>query len=135
LPRYYLARCRLALGDAEAALKAAEDTLEHSPDEDLEHRTLATRGAALHHLERFDEAAAAYRLAGDEEKAREMEHWAEVKRTNETSRAHCEARRAELESLLEESRDLEGTETWKALKREYETFLDSCAAFFLESSS
>lgn len=132
LPHYYAARCDLALGQADRALGALAAALERSPDADLEGRILAARGSALRRLEKFDAAAAAYRLAGDEGKAAEMEGLARIQRNNldwQREKRRCEEKRREIERQLEENEYLEGTEAWRQLKRDADKKLASCQAY------
>ena len=121
LPLYYLASCELALGEAENALGHLQASLSGSSDPGLQQRIFVAQGSALRHLERFEEAAEAYRQAGDEDKAAEMASLVKIRDDNrqwDAEKARCEAKHREIEQLREDNNDLEGTEAWRKLIRD-----------------
>lgn len=120
-PRYQLARSRLALDDPEGALDHLREALARGPDPELEHLIFATQGRALADLERFEAAADAYRRAGDEVRAAQMDeavaaaaHNAEVDRARE----HCRQEWDRIARLRERNRDVEGTSAWAEIDRQ-----------------
>lgn len=128
--RFYLGSCALRLGNAGEALTELRVALENDPDPELERSIHAALGAAHRHREEFVEAAAAYRLAGDSEKVAEMEELAEVARTNRTiekRRRRCRERQRELEQVVAENRDLEGTPEFTGLRRSWHELRVECA--------
>ena len=133
LPYVYLGRCALAQERAEEALKHLEEAtqrLGEKPLEGLPAQIHASRGLALHHLERFDEAAQAYGEAGNAKKVAEMQQLAEAQRQNFKNITKCKLQREELEVLLEESSDLKGTDTYRELEGRYRDVLRICADLF-----
>lgn len=134
VPLYHLSRCALALEKPEpdAALQHVARALALSPDAELRRQLLEARGTAYHHREEFDKAAAAYREAGNAEKTAEMEGYAEAQRQNERweqERKKCRDRVATLSKLMEESKNLEGTDAWKALVADYDEATTACAEY------
>ena len=130
LPHFYLARCALAEEAAEQALEFLDRALECQPADELLVQVHAVRGLSLRHLERFEDAAGSYRLAGNSAKEAEMMGLAETKRQNDKARAQCVSQRKELEDLMRESADLQGTDTWTELKERHQAVLDGCSDFF-----
>jgi tetratricopeptide (TPR) repeat protein len=119
-PRYQLARSRLALGDAEGALDHLRAALALDPDPELESLIYATQARALADLKRFEAAAGAYRRAGDEARAAQMDqavvaaaHNAEV----DQAREHCRQEWDRIARLRERNRDVEGTSAWTEIDR------------------
>ncbi len=132
LPHYYAGRCDLALGEPAAALGRFDAALWRAPGDELGGRIQAARGSALRHLERFGEAAAAYRRAGDEARAAEMDRLAEIHRDNQkwaAEKRRCEEKRRAIERELEEQDFLEGTEAWRRLLRDAERRLADCVPY------
>lgn len=132
LPRYYLGRCELALDRPAAALEVLDQALGAAPEADLAGRIHAARGVALHHLRRFDQAAAAYRRAADPARAAEMERLAQVQEGNKewaADKARCEAKRRQVEAHLDDNRFLEGTQAWRDLERWAAGELAGCEAY------
>ncbi len=128
--RYYLGTCAVRLGEAEEALAELEAALERDPDPDLERRIHAGRGAAYRLQEEFQRAADAYRDAGRPEKVTEMEELAEAARTNreiEAKRRQCRERRRELEAVVAENRDLEGTPEFRRLRADWRELRVECS--------
>lgn len=126
---YYRARCLIRLDRAADALALVDRTLARAPGAELRDRLLDARGAALRHLERFTEAADAYRRAGDVERAAEMERLARIDRQNDAWKADrkaCLDKKLRLEALLAEYRELAATPDGRALRQEYEQHLEAC---------
>lgn len=132
LPRYYLGRCAVAEGEAEEALLHLDAALERTDDPELESRVHRARGTAYHTLHRFDLAAAAYRVAGDDGKAAEMERLGELAGQNrdfDRRRAECLAKLAEAERIRAENRDLAGTADWRVIEQQIEALLADCRPY------
>lgn len=133
LPHFYLGRCALAEGQAEAALGHLNGALARSPEADLLGQVHAVRGLTLRHLERFEEAAAAYRDAGNAGKAAEMEELMAAQAQNaewEKEKKRCVLQRKQLEELMAESQDLKGSDTWRELEQQHTQVVEICAQFF-----
>lgn len=129
LASYQLARCRLARDDAAGALDLLVGVLAGGPEGDLARRAFAAQAQALAELERWKEAAAAYRRAGDEGRATEMEAVVEAIRHNEevdAAAAECRRRWAQLARLRAENRDVKGTEVWDEIERRAEQLEAEC---------
>lgn len=132
LPHFYLAQCALAETQAEVALGHLQEAMAREPEAHLANRAHAVRGLALRHLERFEEAATAYRQAGNATKAAEMEQLMAAKEQNaewEKEKSRCILRREKLAELLKESQDLKGTDTWRELEQEHADVVEVCQQF------
>jgi len=133
LPYFYLGQCALAETQAALALTHLNDALLRSPEASLANRTHAARGLALRYLERFEDAATAYREAGNAHKAAEMERLMAAKAQNaewEKEKSRCLLRRQKLGELLSENQDLKGTDTWRELEEEHAEVVEICQQFF-----
>jgi tetratricopeptide (TPR) repeat protein len=129
-----LGRCRQALSQNREALDHFAAALERSPDAELAAAVHAKRGAAFRALERFDDAAAAYRLAGDAEAAAEMAGYAKNRRDYAAEKADCIKKRDGLRELLASSEGLEQTPEYKEIQRDLATILVVCDSYFDDQS-
>jgi len=104
LPRFYQARCAAGLGKEAEALRLLDEALGRKPKPDLARRAWDLKGYAFHKLGRFAEAAAAYRKAGDAEKAAPLEAAAAQARDLAGRLVDCEKHVAELREMLAEGK-------------------------------
>lgn len=132
LLHYDLGRCRLALGQSREALDHFTAALERSPDADLFAAVHAKRGAALRVLEQFAGAAEAFRLAGDDAAAEEMDRYAKNRLEVAAATADCVEKRTTLEQLLKESTGLEHTPEYRQLKEDLAAINAACSSYFSE---
>ena len=134
LLHYDLGRCRQALGQHREALDDFAAALDRSPDAELTDQVHLKRGAALRALEDFTGAAAAFRLAGDTGTAAEMDGYAQNRLEWAKAKAECVNKRATLQQLLRESKDLEHTPEYRQLKEDLAAINTACSDFFTEVS-
>jgi cytochrome c-type biogenesis protein CcmH/NrfG len=128
--RYYLGSCSVKLGELDRAFAELRAALELGPEPELARRIHAGLGAAHRHREEFEQAAAAYRKAGESEKVAAMEELAEAALVNDeidARRRRCRQRQGELESVVAENRDLEGTPEFARLRRSWHELRLECA--------
>lgn len=131
---YYLGRSKLALDRDQEALEHLQATLDRSTDAELTRSVHAARGLAYRKLERFDEAAAALRQAGDTSQAEEMERYAKNRREWEIAKAECVEKRQKIADLKAGSEELKGTPEWAELEQEFAAVLAACESYFVEQS-
>lgn len=128
LAAYQIARCRLAQDDPAGALARVAE-LSTAPGSELGGRVLAVEAQALAGLERWEEAAAAYRRAGKEDRAAEMEEVVAALAHNrgvEAAAEKCRQRWADIARLRDENRDVEGTAAWTEIDRRAERLAAEC---------
>ncbi len=134
LLHYDLGRCRQALGQHREALSDFAAALDRSPDTELTARVHSKRGAAHRALENFSGAAAAYRLAGDAEAAKEMDGYAQNRAEWAKAKDECSEKLTGLEKLLASSKDIEHTREYQELEREVTSMRSACEPYFNETS-
>lgn len=131
-PAYYRGHCHLVLKDGESALAALNGALGLEPSPALGEKILVARGQALHLLKRYGDAARAYRLAGDDERAARMEKFAETAKDNEAwerAKRDCLDRLSKVVDLLEDSADLQGTPEYQRLEEDLRRLRRECSAY------
>ena len=126
---YYVGRTHLALGQNEEALRYLQATLDRSPDAAMTASVHAARGLAYRKLEQFDQAAAAFRLAGDTVQAEEMAGYAANRREWALAKAECHERQQKIQELRQGSQELEGTPEWDELEQEFSDILTACKPY------
>lgn len=120
-PRYQLAQCRLKLDDPEGALERLGEALERAPAADLERRIHSATGHARADLEQYEAAARAFRQAGDETRAAEMDQAAAAAEHNagvDQALAKCREDWARIARQRDENREFEGTAVWAEIDRQ-----------------
>ncbi|MEM7349786.1 MAG: tetratricopeptide repeat protein [Acidobacteriota bacterium] len=132
---YDLGRSYIRLERHDDALRQLQAALDKAPEPDLARATQGARGLAYRHLEKFDQAAEAYRLAGDTEQATEMTKYADNRREWAAAKADCVRKRAQIAELRADSDDLKGTAEWQELEREFTAVLTACEPYLREADA
>lgn len=131
-PAYYRGHCRLVLKQGAPALSALDGALSLDPAPELEQKIQTARGQALHLLERYEEAAEAFRRAGDDARATQMDEFAQTAQDNEAwerAKKECRDRLQATRKLLSDSADLEGTPEYRRLEAELDGLRQECSAY------
>ncbi len=134
LLHYYLGSSYQALKRDDDALTHLQNALERSPDPTLTQKIHKARGWTYRSREEFNQAAEAFRLAGDSQKATEMAGYAENRREWAQAKADCTHKKVEIAKMREDSADLEGTPEWDQLNLEFDAFLTACEPYFQDQS-
>ena len=132
LLRYYLGRSQLAVGDDVQALANLQAALDHEGD-GLVEKIHTARASVLRNLERFDDAAEAYRLAGKADKATEMASYADHRREWAAKTTECVEKRERITRLLADDDGLKDTPAWKELEQEAAEILAACEPYLNET--
>jgi len=130
---YNLGACRVAAGEPAAAVPLLESALVTAGGNDRL-RVAAGRelGRAHHHLRDYRAAAAAYEEVGATEEATAMIAAAEQDAVNariDELESVCRRRKARYDALLEENRELAGTDVWTEIEREVAAGLADCQPY------
>ncbi len=129
---YYEASAHLLLKDGEEALSSLDAALDLDPQPKLRKKLLLGRGHALHQLERYEDAADAYRLAGDSERAAQMKKYALTAKDNEAweqAKRDCLDRLKEARKLLADAAGLEDTPEYRRLQAEVDGLRQECSVY------
>lgn len=129
---FQLASCDLAQMQGKSALGHLDAALAKGPDTELQDKIYKARGSALRQLERFSEAAQAYRQAGDTDRAEEMLKLAEIKANNEAwekERRKCLVKQTEIEKIRQNNEILKGTPAWDEHERQIAEIMSPCQAY------
>jgi tetratricopeptide (TPR) repeat protein len=129
LPRFYQARCAAGLGGEAEALSLLDETFAKKPDADLSRRAYDLKGYCHHKLKQYAEAAAAYRKAGDPEKAKSLEAAAGQARQAAGRLADCEKHLTELKTMLAEGREVLNPRDIRALEQRIEETTAECRQY------
>lgn len=137
-----LARCSLELGESERALLELERAAEiarMTGDSEALGQALRLQGFAHHKTGGYREAAKAYRQAGDEAKAVEMEGYQRAADSNgeiERKRRECREKKKLVDRELREkeaSKGLFSTEEWQKIEQGFARRLKECQPFLDEA--
>ena len=128
--RFSLGGSCLPLGRYQEAVGHLQAALDRPGDEISAPVIHAARGLAFRHLEDFDRAAEAYRLAGDVDQATEMAGYAENRRAWAAAKADCVRQRDQIAELRADSEGLEDSAEWQDLEREFSQILTACEPYF-----
>ena len=133
---FELGKIFLTAKEPQVAIEHLDKALVLESDPEILEDIQVKRGSALRHQERFVEAAAAYELAGETEKVKEMNELEAMRLQNveyEKAKAECAEKERRVAELRSQNQDLAGTEAWRDLERQMAEIVAGCDQFHDEA--